>query len=192
MLFSGEKKLSFAKLLFFGGFHAPSVLPFPRPSPDEKASADKLVSDIKSFASQRIDGKKIDQEHEIPAEVISGLGSLGLLGLCVSPEFNGQGRSQYAYCRAMAELAKHCSSTALFVNAHQSIGLRALVLFGTEEQKKRWLPRLSKGELVAAFSLTEPNAGSDASAVQTRAGMIHRRRYTALPAKNNGYQWVHR
>lgn len=169
LLFSGEKKLSFAKLLFFGGFHAPSVLPFPQPSPEEKTAADRLVEEIKAFATKNIDGKKIDQEHEIPKSVLSGLGALGLLGLCVAPEFHGKGHSQYTYGRAMAELATHCGSTALFVNAHQSIGLRALVLFGTEEQKKHWLPKLATGELVAAFSLTEPNAGSDASAVQTRA-----------------------
>ncbi len=86
----------------------------------------------------------------------------------------------------MAELAKHCGSTALFVNAHQSIGLRALVLFGTEEQKKRWLPKLATGELTAAFALTEPNAGSDASAVQTRAVYDPIKKSTASRVRSSG------
>lgn len=69
----------------------------------------------------------------------------------------------------MEELAVHCASTAILVNAHQSIGLKALLLFGTEAQKNRWLPSLAKGEKIAAFSLTEPNAGSDAGGIETTA-----------------------
>ena len=77
--------------------------------------------------------------------------------------------SQYAYCNASELLSRHCGSTALFVNAHQSVGLKAILLFGTEEQKKRWLPALAKGDEIAAFSLTEPNAGSDAAGIETKA-----------------------
>ena len=73
------------------------------------------------------------------------------------------------YCRIMEVIGGHCSSTAVFVNAHHSIGLRALVLFGTPEQQARWLPSLASGEKLAAFALTEEQAGSDASNVQTTA-----------------------
>lgn len=176
LLFSGEKKLSFAKLLYFGGFHAASVMPFPTTTAEDRADGDALVARVEAFANDHMDPRTIDRESRIPPEVIKGLGDIGLLGATIPKQYGGQGYSQTSYCRAMAALAKRCGATALFVNAHHSVGLKALVLFGTEEQKKRWLPSLAKGDIVAAFSLTEPNAGSDASAVETRA--------TYIPEKN--------
>src|SRR5207245_5718236 len=101
--------------------------------------------------------------------VIEGLGKLGVLGMAAPPEFGGRGFSQLEYCRIMEVIGGHCSSTAVFVNAHHSIGIRALVLFGTPEQKARWLPSLVRGETLAAFALTETEAGSDAANVQTTA-----------------------
>jgi acyl-CoA dehydrogenase family member 9 len=77
--------------------------------------------------------------------------------------------SQMAYCRVMEEIGGRCASTAIFVNVQHSIGMRALLLFGTPEQKRRWLPPLVQGEKLAAFALTEPEAGSDAANVQTSA-----------------------
>jgi acyl-CoA dehydrogenase family member 9 len=160
LLFSEKRKLSFAKSLFFGDF-----TPLSYPELDDGGMGDK----VKQFAADHIDAQWIDQQAKIPEEVIQGLGEMGLLGLTIPKEYGGLGMSQVAYCKAMEELAKSCSSTALFVNAHQSVGLKALLLFGTEEQKKKYLPPLSRGEHIAAFSLTEPNAGSDASGVETRA-----------------------
>lgn len=169
LLFSGERKLSFAKLLYFGAFHSLSVIPFPTPSAADKAEGDALVARVEAFATEKIDAQSIDRKSRIPPEVIKGLGDIGLLGATIPKEYGGQGYSQTTYCLAMAALAQRCASTALFVNAHQSIGLKALVLFGTDNQKKRWLAPLAKGDIIAAFSLTEPNAGSDASGVETRA-----------------------
>lgn len=169
LLFSGEKRLSFTKLLFFGAFHTSSVFPFPVPSVKVQAETDDLLARLKAFAERSIDAQSIDHQAALPQAVIRGLGELGLLGLTIPKEYGGMGMSQYTYCEVMAELACHCGSSALFVNAHQSIGLKALVLFGTEAQKRRWLPPLARGEMIAAFSLTEQNAGSDASAVETRA-----------------------
>lgn len=169
LLFSGEKKLSFAKMLFFGGFHASSVFPFPVPGKEEQAFTDDFVEKVKAFTEKEIDGDKIDRECNIPNKVVKGMADLGLLGLTVSEEYGGLGRTQYCFSRSIEEIAKACGSTALFVNVHLSIGLRALALFGTDEQKKKWLPKLASGKKLAAFSLTEPNAGSDASAVETKA-----------------------
>jgi acyl-CoA dehydrogenase family protein 9 len=111
----------------------------------------------------------IDRNAEIPPEVISGLGTLGVLGMTAPKEYGGRGLSQLGNCKILEEIGSRCSATAIFVNAHQSIGIRALLLFGTEEQKRRWLPALCTGEKLAAFALTEPQAGSDAGNVQTTA-----------------------
>src|SRR5438445_4562546 len=111
----------------------------------------------------------IDRNAEMPTEVIAGLGRLGVLGMTAPKEYGGRGLSQLGNCKILEEIGSRCSATAIFVNAHQSIGIRALLLFGTEEQKRRWLPSLCTGERLAAFALTEPEAGSDAGNVQTTA-----------------------
>lgn len=169
LLFSGTKKPSFAKMLFFGICDAARVFPFPTPSPSEVQNVDEFVSKLDAYAQKQIDGDLIDRNKLIPESVIKGLGDLGMLGLTIPKEFGGKGMSQYAYCRANETIARYCSGTALFVNAHQSIGLKALLLFGTPKQKDRWLEPLATGAQLAAFALTEPNAGSDAAGVETRA-----------------------
>lgn len=168
-LFGGEQKPSFAKMLYFGAFDAQRVFPYPQLSEQEKSENDAFIGKLNAFADKHLDPDWIDRHAEIPEPVIRGLGEMGLLGMTIPEEYGGLGVSQYAYCRAEEELARRCASTALFVNAHQSIGLKSLLLFGTDEQRKQWLPGLAKGELLAAFSLTEPNAGSDAGGVETRA-----------------------
>ena len=169
LLFSEKKKPSFAKQLFQGKFDAKLVFPFPEPSPREKREADLYVEKVKAFAAAKIDARQIDKEGVIPQEVIEGLGELGLLSLTIPAQYGGLGLSQYAYCRAMEVIAARCAATALFINAHQSVGLKALLLFGTEKQKSEWLPKLAKGKALAAFSLTEKNAGSDAAGIETVA-----------------------
>src|SRR5262249_14241740 len=105
----------------------------------------------------------------IPQSVIDGLARLGVLGMTAPKEFGGRNFSQLEYLKVMEQLGAHDSSVAVFVNAHHSIGIRGLLLFGTEEQKKRFLPPLVSGEQLGAFALTEPEAGSDAANVQTTA-----------------------
>ena len=89
--------------------------------------------------------------------------------MTIDPKYGGEGKSQFNYCRVMEIIGGHCASTGVFVNAHHSIGLRALELFGSEEQKTKWMKGLASGDKLAAFALTEPNAGSDAGNVRTRA-----------------------
>lgn len=169
LLFTGQEKPSFAKLLYFGYFDGSMIFPYPQVDEQEKISVDKYIQDLKIFAEQKIDADRIDREAKIPDEVIRGLGRLGVLGMSIPKEYGGLGISQYGYCRVMETLAQKCGSTALFVNAHQSVGMKALLLFGTKKQKDRWLPVLARGEAIAAFSLTEPNAGSDAAGIETKA-----------------------
>jgi alkylation response protein AidB-like acyl-CoA dehydrogenase len=169
LLFSGPQTLGFAKGLFFGHFNAPLLFPYPEIKPEERPIAEQAVANLRGFASEHIDAMAIDQQANIPAEVINGLARLGVLGMTAPTEFGGRNFSQLAYCRIMEVLGGHCASTAVFVNAHHSIGIRALLLFGTDEQKQRWLPPLVSGQMLAAFALTEPEAGSDAGNVQTTA-----------------------
>jgi acyl-CoA dehydrogenase family protein 9 len=169
LLFSGPQTLGFAKGLFFGHFNAPLLFPYPQLSAEEAPVAAQAVADVKRYAEEHIDAAAIDRNAEIPASVVEGLGRLGVLGMTAPKEYGGRAFSQLAYTKIMEIIGGHCASTAVFVNAHHSIGIRALLLFGTKEQKEQWLPPLVKGEKLAAFALTEPEAGSDASNVQTTA-----------------------
>ncbi len=187
LLFSEAKQPSFAKALYFGKFDAFQAFPYPKVNQEEYSKTETLLNQLNAFADQHLDPVKIDRQALIPDELIQGLGKLGILGLTIPKEYGGLGMSQYAYCRATEAIARRCGSTALFINAHQSIGLKALLLFGTEEQKKRWLPSLAKGEDLAAFSLTEPNAGSDASGIETRAVYDPQKKVYRITGKK---QWI--
>src|SRR5437660_532057 len=169
LLFSGPQKLGFAKALFFGHFNAPLLFPYPEINPEERDRLNKILAAVRRFADEKMDPAAIDRHAEIPPEVVAGLGELGVLGMTAPREHGGQGLSQLANCRVMEVIGEHCASTAVFINAHHSIGMRALLLFGNEEQKRRWLPGLASGRQLAAFALTEPQAGSDAANVQTKA-----------------------
>jgi alkylation response protein AidB-like acyl-CoA dehydrogenase len=169
LLFSGPQRLGFGKALFFGHFNAPLIFPYPEVKPDEREAVHKAVGEVRRFCEEHIDAAAIDRNADIPSDVIAGLAQLGVLGMTAPKEFGGRGLSQLGYTKIMEVLGGHDAGVAVFVNAHHSIGIRALVLFGTEEQKRRWLPPLVKAEKLAAFALTEPQAGSDAANVQTTA-----------------------
>jgi alkylation response protein AidB-like acyl-CoA dehydrogenase len=169
LLFSGPQTLGFAKALFFGSFNAPLLFPYPEIKPERRAEVEQAVNDVRNYLETEVDSAAIDRNAEIPRAVVDGLARRGVLGMTAPPLFGGRGFSQLEYLKVMEELGGHDSSIAVFVNAHHSIGIRALLLFGTEEQKKRWLPPLVSGQQLAAFALTEPEAGSDAANVQTTA-----------------------
>ncbi len=169
LLFSGPQKSGFAKALFRGEFRSDVIMPYPTLPEAKRRETDAAVSAFRTFAEEHIDAAAIDREADIPASVIHGLGDLGVLGMTAPAEFGGRGFSQSQYCKVMEAIGGHCSSTAVFVNAHHSIGIRALLLFGTRDQQERWLRPLVSGDKLAAFALTETEAGSDASNVQTTA-----------------------
>jgi len=165
----GERleKAGFAKGLYFGEYKNEKLLPYP--DIHANAEVNQRVQQLRDFCHSEIDPSQIDRQSEIPRAVIDGLGRLGVLGACMPKEYGGSGLSQTDYCRLLEVLGEHCGSTALFVNAHHSIGPRALVLFGTPEQQQKWIPPMASGEWISAFALTEPEAGSDAANVQTKA-----------------------
>ena len=169
LLFEGPEKEGFVKDLFFGSFRTDSIIPFPEQGVESRNMGDEMVEKVKEFCANSIDPVAIDRDALIPDSVISGLADIGVLGMTIAPEHGGRGMSQFNYCRVMEIIGGHCASTGVFVNAHHSIGLRALQLFGTDEQKSQWMKPLAKGEKLAAFALTEVHAGSDAANVRTRA-----------------------
>jgi alkylation response protein AidB-like acyl-CoA dehydrogenase len=158
-----------AKSMFEGRFVADWVFPYPKIPSGQRHEVEQAVAQLERFCDEHLDPAKIDREADIPREVIDGLANLGVLGMTAPAAFGGRGFSQMGYCRLLEVIGSRCSSTAIFVNAHHSIGMRALMLFGTDEQKRKWLPDLVSGRKLAAFALTEPEAGSDAGNVQTTA-----------------------
>jgi len=169
LLFSGPDAHGFAKSLFFGQFRAPLLFPYPHIRADEQARVEAAQTQLRQFVKEHVDAAAIDRDADIPQSVIDGLGKLGILGMTAPEEFGGKGISQLGYCKMMEIIGGHDGSTAVFVNAHHSIGIRALLLFGTDAQKRQWLPDLVSGKKLGAFALTEPEAGSDAANVQTQA-----------------------
>jgi alkylation response protein AidB-like acyl-CoA dehydrogenase len=169
LLGATPEKLGFAKGLFFGHFNAPLLFPYPEIRADERDAVSRAVAEVRRFLDEKVDAAAIDRNADIPPEVIAGLAERGVLGMTAPAEFGGRGFSQLGYLKVMELLGGHDAGVAVFVNAHHSIGIRALLLFGTEEQKKSWLPDLVSARKLGAFALTEPAAGSDAANVQTTA-----------------------
>lgn len=112
---------------------------------------------------------EVDLEHRFPDEAVKAAGEAGLLGTLIPREYGGAGLDALSFAICIEELAQACASTAVIIDVHISVGSEPIVLFGDEEQKQRWLPRLASGELLGAFALTEPGAGSDAASLQTSA-----------------------
>ncbi len=161
--------MGFVKSLFFGRLKSEAVLPYPKQDEDEARRTESLIAEVDQFLKQHLDSDRIDAEERIPQEIIDGLARLGVLGMTVPKEYGGGGFSHTAYCRVLEHISVMDASVAVLVGAHQSIGLKALMLMGTKAQKREFLPELASGKKLAAFCLSEPEVGSDAANVQTRA-----------------------
>ncbi|MFQ5603305.1 MAG: acyl-CoA dehydrogenase family protein [bacterium] len=160
---------SFSKCLFAGSIEQRLIFPFPKIDEEEASNLKLILDSIRQFAKDHIDSAAIDRQEEIPKEVIEGLAELGLFGMSIPEEYGGYGFSATAYNRVFEEISGLDASLAVTLGGHQSIGLKALLLHGSEEQKKKYLPKLASGEWLAAFALTEPGAGSDAAGIQSTA-----------------------
>lgn len=169
--------------LFFGEINEDAIFPFPHFSDEQVEMAKEMCSAVSKYGEDAIDGEKFDEEAQIPPEVIKGLGELGLCGLAVPEELGGMELDYSLYSRVFAEVASMDGSTATMLGAHQSIGYRALLNEGTEEQKAKWLPALASGESLASFCLTEPGSGSDAYSIKTKATLNDDGSYTVTGQK---------
>lgn len=130
-----------------------------------------LRETVRDFTNKEIKpiASRIDQEGKIPEELIRKMAELGFLGISFREEYGGGGFGEVGYCIMQEEIARGCMSTATFIGAHQSIGTNAIFIGGTEEQKKKFIPPLAAGEKIAAFGLTEAQAGSDSFHLKTHA-----------------------
>ena len=132
----------------------------------------ELIRDtVREFARERVApvAAELDRESRFPYELVAEMASLGLMGIPIPEEHGGAGGDTVSYAIAIEELTRVDSSVAITVAAHTSLGTMPILLFGSEEQRREWLPRLASGEALAAFGLTEPGAGSDAGATRTTA-----------------------
>ena len=169
---------SFVRDLFLGSLRLDLIHPYPEQDPAEVARAKPFLDQLERLL-RTVDADRIDREGEIPKEVIDALKAMGAFGIKIPREYGGLGLSQLSYMKAMELVSSVDGSLTALLSAHQSIGVpQPLKMFGTEAQKKKYLPRLAKGA-VSAFALTEPGVGSDPAAMET----------TAVPSED-GQAWI--
>jgi len=168
-LASPDENPSFTKGLFLGQIREDLVFPFPELQPEDRESLSQILDAFRAFASEQIDAQKHDHEGRFPDAMLKGFHELGLMGLNIPEAYGGFGASAVVFNRVFGEIGAVDPALAVYFGAHQSIGCKGIVLFGSEEQKQRYLPRCASGELVAAFCLTEPGSGSDAQAMNATA-----------------------
>ncbi len=158
--------MGFIKNLFWGRVREDLVFPYPEVSKDEKAKADALLAELNAYLDTEHPSVMIDQEQVIPEWAIKRLFDMGVMGMTVPEQYGGLGLGVGSYNRVLEAIGRRCGSTAVIVSAHQSIGCKALMLFGTQEQKDRFLPKVAR-EYLSGFCLSEPQVGSDAAGQET-------------------------
>ncbi len=167
MLGPEPSEMGFVKNLFWGRFRSELVLPYPEVSQEERDKCDDLLQRLDEYLRNEHPAVQIDQEERIPDWVVDRLFEMGVMGMTISESYGGLGLGVSSYNRVLEKIGSYCGSTAVMVSAHQSIGCKALMLFGTEDQKNRFLPDVAR-QYLSAFCLSEPQVGSDAAGQKTR------------------------
>jgi acyl-CoA dehydrogenase family protein 9 len=167
-------KPSFLRGLFAGEIADDLLFPYPAPlderRPDEARTVERLIHAFNEMVSSGlVDPRAIDEAESVPEPVVRALAAAGLLGLTIPTEYGGQGLSASAYARVFGAVASVDASLAVLIGVHCGLGGKAVVLFGNDAQKARYLPALARGETLAAYALTEPETGSDAQHIVTQA-----------------------
>src|SRR4051795_4904269 len=163
------EKPSFGKELFLGHFRLDLISPHPRPADEDRRRGEAFLAELEAFLTARVDPIQIERDAKIPDDVVEGLKELGALGMKIPTEYRGLGLSQVYYNKALAMAGVWHSSISTLLSAHQSIGLpQPLMLFGSQEQKNEWLPKLARTH-ISAFPLTEPDVGSDPARMSSSA-----------------------
>ncbi len=174
---------SFCRALFNGHLLEERMLPYPEA---KSGPWDDVVAALVRF-KEDVNSKKIDEDAKLPPELLEQMKAMGLFGMIIPEEYGGFGLSATGYAKAMESLVQVDSSVAITAGAHQSIGIKGLLIFGTPEQKKKYLPKLASGEMVASFALTEPTSGSDAQSIKTKAVLSSDKKHYII---NGGKLWI--
>lgn len=162
--------LSPAKGLFCGEIIQSCFWPFPEITDEQKEMLGMVLDSVDRFLEDKQDDfRQWDEDGQQPEEFVQGLRELGLFGLIIPEEHGGIALSNTGYSRVLQQSSRYDSSVSLTIGAHSSIGMKGLLLFGTDAQKDKYLPRLASGEMIAAYCLTESGSGSDAASIKTRA-----------------------
>jgi len=162
--------ISPAKGLFCGEIIQSCFWPFPEITGEQKEMLGMVLDSVDRFLEDKQDDfRQWDEAGEQPEEFIRGLQELGLFGLIIPEEHGGIALSNTGYSRVLQQSSRYDSSVSLTIGAHSSIGMKGLLLFGTDAQKEKYLPRLASGEMIAAYCLTESGSGSDAASIKTKA-----------------------
>ena len=166
MMGPDPETMGFVKNLFWGNFREDRVFPYPEVPAEETARCDQLLAKLGEYLDHEHPAIQIDRDQNVPDWAIKRLFDLGVLGMTIPAEFGGLGLGITSYNRVLERIGRSCGSTAVVVSAHQSIGCKALMLFGSDEQKARFLPRMA-ADTLSAFCLSEPNVGCDAGGQET-------------------------
>ncbi len=164
-----EHNPSFTRGVFLGEIREELVFPFPELTSADKESLTAIVDSFRAWASATVDTVRLDREGRFGDDVRAGMDALWMMGLNFPEEYGGFGASALLFSRVFGEVGTIDASLAVYFGAHQSIGCKGITLFGTDDQKRRWLTPCATGERVAAFCLTEPGSGSDAQAMRATA-----------------------
>ncbi|MDA7976138.1 MAG: acyl-CoA dehydrogenase family protein [Pirellulales bacterium] len=160
---------SFAALLYQGQVKWDLIHPFPSQTEEDKKIGDEFIEKLRAYLDANYDADEVDKKGEIPDSVLAGLAELGCFAMKIPTQYNGLGLSQVNYNRVLHLTGSYCGNLTALLSAHQSIGVpQPLLMFGTDEQKEKFLPRFRDGA-ISAFALTEANAGSDPRAMTTTA-----------------------
>lgn len=166
---ASEELPSYSKSLFSGVIAADLAFPFPDPSPADDAMLAAYLDDLERFLDAKVDGATFDREAAVPEGVLDGLAERGVFGLYIPEEYGGLGFTQSQTARVAERIAARDAGLAVLLGSHLSIGIKGIWMYGTESQKRRWLPPCARGETLASFALTEPGHGSDAAHIESRA-----------------------
>ena len=187
-----DENPSFTRAAFLGELREDLLFPFPALGDEDRESLRLVLDSFRAFATESIDSRQIDHDGKFPDAVRLGMHELGLMGMNIPEAYGGFGASARVASRVFAEIGAADPALAVYFGAHQSIGCKGIILFGTEEQKRQWLPSCASGETIAAFCLTEPGSGSDAQAMTSTAvpnadGSAYRLDGTKIWISNAGY-----
>jgi len=190
-----DKNPSFTRGVFEGEIREDLVFPFPEPSPEDREALTQILDAFRSWAKDTLDPAQLDHDGKFPDAVRQGMAELGLMGLNIPEAYGGFGASTLVFSRVFGEIGAHDAALAVYFGTHQIIGIKGIILFGTEAQKQQWLPRCASGELIGAFCLTEAGSGSDAqamrcTAVPTADGNHYTLNGTKIWISNAGYAGV--